>query len=334
MATTRVLHLLGIDDTNTVTVLRLTPTLHPHDLSFAGNVEVLNLLEGSDLQIDHLVLGGMEGTDLEIIRPDVIFSAICDPDTNQASLAVAERVAAALRVPVLNAPAGIRRTTRDQISEILADVPGVVAPRTIRVRPRRVAEVAALIESGELAAPLLFRPAGAHGGDGLTHLAGADDLSALDAFALDGRAYYLTEFVDFASTDGRYRKHRAIVVGGRPYPRHKIISDHWNVHAESRSVLMADDAALRDEEARFLTDFEPDEWPVFAAIYERLGLDYFGVDFGVLPDGRVVLFEVNACVRALVDSQPGMDTQHHERALSAIKAALADLITARGVVAK
>ena len=29
-------------------------------------------------------------------------------------------------------------------------------------------------------------------------------------------------------------------------------------------------------------------------VRERLGLDFFGMDFGILPDGRVVLFEANA----------------------------------------
>ena len=30
------------------------------------------------------------------------------------------------------------------------------------------------------------------------------------------------------------------------------------------------------------------------AVRDRMPLDYFGMDFGVLPDGQVVLFEANA----------------------------------------
>ncbi len=31
-----------------------------------------------------------------------------------------------------------------------------------------------------------------------------------------------------------------------------------------------------------------------AAVRDRMPLDYFGMDFGILPDGHVVLFEANA----------------------------------------
>ena len=328
---TRVLHILGIDDSNTVTVMRLAPTLRPRDLSFLGNVEVLNLLQNDRLVIDSLIVGGMEGSDLEVEIPGVVLNAICDPDTNLASLAVAERITDSLGVPVVNPPAAVRRTTRDQISEQLADLPGAIVPRTIRITPRRAAEVAALFESGELGSSFLLRPAGAHGGEGLVHIDGPGALEGLEAFALDGRTYYATEFVDFVSPDGKYRKHRALVVGGRPYPRHQIITNHWNVHSESRDVLMADDEALRDEEARFLADFDPADWPVFGAIHDRLGLDYFGVDFGI-RGGEIVVFEVNACTRALGGAL-GANTTHHQRALEDIKTALVDLLEARATAA-
>jgi glutathione synthase/RimK-type ligase-like ATP-grasp enzyme len=43
-----------------------------------------------------------------------------------------------------------------------------------------------------------------------------------------------------------------------------------------------------------------------AAIGQRLGLDYAGIDFSVLPDGRVLVFEANATmlVHAEADTSP------------------------------
>jgi hypothetical protein len=40
---------------------------------------------------------------------------------------------------------------------------------------------------------------------------------------------------------------------------------------------------------------EPDDvQDVLSAVRERMPLDFFGMDFGIAPDGRVVLFEANA----------------------------------------
>ena len=33
---------------------------------------------------------------------------------------------------------------------------------------------------------------------------------------------------------------------------------------------------------------------MLAEVRERVDLDYFGIDFGIMPDGRLLLFEANA----------------------------------------
>ncbi len=326
--TTRVLHILGIDDSNTVTVLRAAPVLHPEDLSFLGNVEVLNLLDSPRLTVHTVIVGGMPGVELEIPVPDVVFSAICDPDTNSAALEVAEEIGKSLGAPVVNSPSAVRATTRDQVAERLRSLQGMVVPRTQRFTPRSPGDVAELFDEGAVGAPLLLRPAGAHGGEGLLRVDGAQHLDALDAFALDGRPYYATQFLDYASADGLYRKRRVIMVDGHPYPRHQITSDTWNVHSESRARRMAHDPALRDEEARFLEEFDSTAWPALAEIHERLGLDYFGVDFGMPAEGPPVLFEVNACARVLARDSDVADPHHHI-AVEAIRNAFVELLVSR-----
>jgi hypothetical protein len=53
-----------------------------------------------------------------------------------------------------------------------------------------------------------------------------------------------------------------------------------------------------EEERRFLDDPESalgaPAWAALRAIAERMDLDYCGIDFSLLPDGRVLLFETNA----------------------------------------
>ena len=40
--------------------------------------------------------------------------------------------------------------------------------------------------------------------------------------------------------------------------------------------------------------FPPAIRQILSAVRERIALDFFGMDFGMAPDGRVLLFEANA----------------------------------------
>jgi hypothetical protein len=92
-------------------------------------------------------------------------------------------------------------------------------------------------------------------------------------------------------------------MGGRPYIAHMAISDHWMVHYLNAG--MAESEEKRAEEAavmeRFDEDFAVRHAAAFAALHERLGLDYFAIDCAELPDGRLLVFEadVSMIVHAL-----------------------------------
>jgi hypothetical protein len=133
------------------------------------------------------------------------------------------------------------------------------------------------------------------------------------------------------SADGLYRKYRVIVIGGKPYPRHLIISPFWNVHAENRKELMNKYLEFREEEEKFLKEFYRREVDVFNKLYEILKLDYFGVDFSLDPNGKLIIFEINSCFRAIVGNlQAGMAEQHeqpyHTAYIENIKKAVKEMI--------
>jgi hypothetical protein len=71
---------------------------------------------------------------------------------------------------------------------------------------------------------------------------------------------------------------------------------------------MIEDADHRAEESRFLRDMPgtlgPRAMAALADIQEVLGLDYAGIDFGLSPDGDLLLFEANATMTVL---PPGQD---------------------------
>jgi hypothetical protein len=77
-----------------------------------------------------------------------------------------------------------------------------------------------------------------------------------------------------------------------------VASEDWTVPASDRQQVMAERPELiAAEEHMFATPegaFSDEVQQVFSAVRERLSLDFFGMDFGIAPDGRVVLFEANA----------------------------------------
>jgi hypothetical protein len=85
-----------------------------------------------------------------------------------------------------------------------------------------------------------------------------------------------------------------IFVDRRPFPFHLAIHDHWAIWYYNSG--MANDPAKRREEAKFLSNMEavfpPTAMDALEAIADRVGLDYFGLDCALMPDGRLLVFEV------------------------------------------
>jgi hypothetical protein len=320
----RVLHLIGVDDSRTVTVTFLSPDPARLGYGCAGNVELAPLIDAERFELVPLLCGDIPSESAEVARLDVALNAICDPDTNGASLRAAARTIAKLRIGVVNDPARVAASCRDVVSRALADLPGAVVPATVKVAPSYISEVEHLLDAGAITLPFLFREAGSHGGHSLVRIDHRSQLRNLERFAFDGRRFYATEFVEFRSDDGLYRKYRALVVGGAVHRKHLIVCDDWNIHSRSR-VFMADRPDLRDEEAAWVEDGIVD-LPAFSAMHAQLGLDFFGVDYGVLPDGRMVLFEVNACARALQGGTTSSSIASHQDSTERIKESLAAVL--------
>jgi hypothetical protein len=151
----------------------------------------------------------------------------------------------------------------------------------------------------------LVRPAATHGGEGLVH---CESVTALETRLRESQGpQYLTAFRDYRSADGYYRKYRMIFVDREPFPYHLAISPHWMVHYFSAE--MEGHAWKLDEERRFLQDpataLGERALQAIIAIGRRLDLDYGGIDFTVLPDGQVFVFEANATMLAHYERSSG-----------------------------
>ena len=227
---------------------------------------------------------------------DVAFNAFGDADLAAAHALRLADFACASDKPLLNPPERIARTTRDNAQALFADIADLVIPETRRVRE------AADLDGLDATRRWLLRPLGSHGGERVEQL----DLGQA-ATRLDGRQHYLTAFHDFRSVDGLYRKYRVFFVDRAPYPYHLAASRDWLVHYQTS--LTPTTPAFIEEERRFLENPEAALGaPAFNAISQigrRLDLDFAGVDFAVLADGRALLFEANATMLIHPEAEDG-----------------------------
>ena len=203
--------------------------------------------------------------------------------------------------PLLNPPERVAPTRRDRMPALLAGIPDLVIPPVVRIERSGLGPglAEALVASG-LTWPVLSRPVSGQGGKGVELLDGPDALAT--AVFPDADAFYFISYHDYRSPDGFWRKYRTIFVDRRPHPYHLAISPRWLVHYDSAEMLS--EPWKREEERRFLEDHAavlgPTAFAALTAIGKRMDLDYAGIDYSVLADGRVLVFEANATMSVVL----------------------------------
>jgi len=311
-----ILKIIGIPDDNRVDVGYNDGFLKEFLLNFDGNSSFLENITLHNAHITTAYLGGKDHFQtLQLaFKPDIIVNMMCDPEVQKKSLLLFENLN--FKAPILNHPRDIAKTARDTVSQNLHSTPEFIIPKTYRIAPNTKEEIRALGKHYFGDKAFLFRPVSSHGGEGLFKI---DDVTSetFDAFVLDGnKEYFLSEFVDFKNSEGVYQKARFYMINAKAYPRHYIDADTWKIHAHSRESMKN-----IEEEKRFLENPPPLFEKFCAYVYAYLKLDFFGVDCAMLPDGKIVLFEANVCMRPFANH-----TQEH------LQAAEKNLLTAFGAL--
>jgi glutathione synthase/RimK-type ligase-like ATP-grasp enzyme len=267
--------------------LRLLAFAAPGDIGTNAPLEFM--LEGTDIALDTLYVEPGRTTAPPSGGYDLAIVAAGESDANRPILAEIARIAPMLAMPLLNDPARIAQLSRDGVAGLFTDHPGILAP------PVRRLGRSALAEASEF--PFIVRPVDSHAGRGLARI---DDAAQRDAYlgARGEDRFFATPFVDYRSGDGLFRKYRVAFIGGAPFACHMAISDQWMIYYLNAG--MGESAAKRAEEERFMRDFDDDfarrHEAALAAIAGRIGLDYFAIDCGEMPDRRLVLFEADVAM--------------------------------------
>jgi hypothetical protein len=280
---------------------RLLAFVTPGD--FMANTPLDFLLVHSNCVL-HLYHVDAETTALtDLPAYDVAFMAIGESAESAPVLDRMRTLLADFPGPVMNNnPELISRLTRDGVSSMLADEPSILSPRTFRITREDAVDIAfgskAIDDCAPgLALPVIVRPIGTHAGSGMKRV---EDLSALAEWldAEPASEIYIAPFIDFRGPDGLYNKQRVVFINGKAYASHMALSEHWIVHYLSAG--MAKDAAKRAVEQEWMENFDTDfaarHRTSFEALYRHIGLEYFGIDCAELPDGRLLVFELDVAM--------------------------------------
>lgn len=230
---------------------------------------------------------------------DIIFNTGGNPDMPPYTPAALSYLASCGR-PLLNRPERIPLTARELMPKLFGDIEGICIPAVWRIETPGDWDG---VTENDL--PIIVRPLGTQGGVGLTLI---DTPAALAEEKSQVGKRYVSTYHDYRLADGYYRKYRIIYIDRRPYPYHLAISEKWLVHYFTANMESV--PAKLEEERRFLEApakvLGPARMAAIEAIGQRLDLDYAGVDFSILPDGRLLLFEANATMWVHEESADGV----------------------------
>jgi len=307
-----------------------------------ANTPIDFLLEGSDIDLTYLYVDGNTSALPDLSPFDVAFMAVGESEENRPVLETIERLLAGRpeAQPVMNGdPAKVMGLTREGVGALLADAPAILAPPTsVLSRAELSGEsgpgLAQVALPDRFDFPITIRPAGTHAGGGLERIGQPSEL--LPYFRRQqAEKYHVAPFIDYSGADGRYRKQRIVFIDGKAFASHYAVSEHWIVHYLSAG--MAENAWRRAEEQRWMetfdTDFAARHARAFKALCSRVGLDYFGIDCAEMPDGRLLVFEVDVAM-IVHDMDPEDVFPYKKPAMRKLFAAFQAAVTKRAVSAK
>ncbi len=285
-----------VSSTAADTALKLLVIKAPGDLS--ANTPIECLLENTNIAIELLFVSAKLPLPEVVPEHDLLFVAIAESDENREILEALQLRLASWPRPYLNAPREILKMERDCACALLGPIPGIAMPQTKRIArevleqlANGAIEVSELLPSGQL--PIIVRPVDSHAGRGLIRVASAEELLP---YLADHAAteFFISQFIDYSSADGLFRKYRVVLMRGTPYLCHMGISEHWMVHYPYKEMIAHPER--REEEKQAMEGFDEAfarrHQRTLAALAEKIELEYFGLDCAESADGELVIFEV------------------------------------------
>lgn len=241
----------------------------------------------------------------------VIANTVAEPDAIASLGHVQAFVDRHPGIPVINPPRLVARCTRDFNAARLRGIDGLVVPRTLRMQFTDAVGLRAAMAAYGLTFPVILRRVSTQTGETMVLLADEQALRHLDPAPYADAEIYLTQFVDGTDGDGVFRKYRLVAIGDGFVPLHALSCRHWDVHLATADEQTRTVPAFRALCRRFLAApqniLSPRAIAALGEVAVRSGLEVIGIDFTLLPDGRVLFFEANPAMDFLKNTKATLD---------------------------
>jgi hypothetical protein len=249
-------------------------------------------------------------------RPQLILNnwvnaeLLSTPKTLDLIAAFADRLA----LPVLNHPRKAAQTTRQKNADRLSGIPDLVVPRLVRFgNEPETRETLVRLIGENVGFPVIIRGPFAQKGIGADKIDTPAELAA-HLTTLPRMQFYAIEYIHNPVGPGTYRKIRAAVIGEDIFITHVHFGPLWNVHRERDTEKLAGfdlDGRISGHARQMIATPEQTLGrPALAALHQiraRIPLDFYGIDFDMLPDGRVLFFEANAAMNLSLSDRAGLE---------------------------
>ena len=264
-----------------------------------SNMPIEFLLEDSGIELTTLYVTSEAELPQPLPEHDIAIVVASDSEDCRDALRKIGQMMQQWPRPLLNPPHLVSKLDRDKLHGLLAGIDGLEIPATSPVNRERLSDLsrsaAALCDiASELAFPVIVRPRGSHAGAGLAKI---DEPAAIGRY-LGERAeqdFFISRFVDYAGSDGLFRKYRIAIIDGQAYACHLAIAERWDIWYLNAGMSLS--ARKRLEEETFMRTFDVGfahrHRTALAGLIGRIGLDYFTVDCAETSDGSLLIFEAD-----------------------------------------
>ena len=218
--------------------------------------------------------------------------------------------------PCINGPQAASVTARNKLPVLLDGCSDIIVPETIFYkRDDTVADdgiISQIEQSFEY--PVILRSPFFRDGRYMALCRNGEEAGRFLEQAPGG--VFAIQYIENHPRPGLFRKLRVAFVGQELFPLRLDYGEDWKVHGhrnepqrlaflESHPQLLEEEEAMCRDPGAYIGETA---MGALQRIRERVKLDYFGVDFDIAEDGRLILFEANAAMNLM--GKKGMTYPH------------------------
>jgi len=244
------------------------------------------VVEKTNIQLEVMYVSERQTDILEVPLHDIVFVGLGESLKNNPILDYLDIILKKWPRPVINNPLNVKKCGRVELYNILCNVDGIHIANT------KVVCSSEVFFNGEV---FVIRPIGTHSGKGFQLITSQDELNNYLSRYHQKQEFYLSDYVDYKSSDGNFRKYRIALIGGEPFVCHLAISEHWVVNYIGARMDLSE--TKRAEEELEMLGFEfrfgLKHKSAFKAFHEHIDLDYVILDCYETKDSKLLIFEAD-----------------------------------------